>query len=273
MRTSRVIDSFRLSEGNKKIRIRGMELDPTNSFMVMTAKSYTKLVDRWEVGANEILQYDLKQHKVLRKIPWPNNEEREFAGFRFSPDGKFLYMFGDDIIAYDTKDFKEVDKWELSKPYEDGFGRINFGGLDDSYEDPGYLSGIFMVQDAVQNRRMMGIGRVNLQQKKVDFYPLGPASGVSFAMAPDRQMAYGLHQEIGKYEFWTFDLKNHKIHSRTEFEGRPRMQLKPSTNGKLLYIYQAGRTIDVYEAATYKHLRTIELDSDMNGLLLLDPPK
>ncbi len=269
---ARVLDTFRLSEGNKKVRVRGMEPDPTENFMVLTARSYTKLIDHWEIGANEILLYDLKQHKVARKIPWPNNEEREFAGFKYSPDGKLLYIFGDDIVVYDTKDFKEVDKWELSKPIEDGFGRINFGGLDDTYEDPGYFTGIFNVQDAVQNRRLMGIARVNLQQKQVDFYALGPATGVSFTMAPNREVGYGLHQEIGKYEFWTFDLKNKRLLSRTEFPGRPRMNVKASSNGKLLYIFTAGRTIDVYEAATYKYLRTIELDADMSGLLLVAAP-
>ena len=39
---------------------------------------------------------------------------------------------------------------------------------------------------------------------------------------------------------------------RAEFEGRPRMSLKTSTNGKILYIYNAGNTIDYYDAATYK---------------------
>ena len=270
--SGQVVDSFQLSEGNKKIRFRGITPDPLDRFLITVARSYTKHPDRWEIGPNEILQLDLKTHKVARKIPWPDNEEREGAGFRFSPDGKFLYIFGNDIVVLDTTDnFKEVDKWELSKPYEDGFGRINFGFMDDSYEEPGFFTGIFTVQDAVQNRRIMGIARVNLQQKNVDFYALGPATGVSFSMTPDRQWAYGVHEEIGKHEFWTFDLKNKRVHSKTEFAGRPRMSLKTSSNGKLLYIYQAGRTIDIYEAATYKYLRTAELDTDMTGFVLIAP--
>ena len=47
------------------------------------------------------------------------------------------------------------------------------------------------------------------------------------------------------------------------------MALKTSSNGKLLYIYQAGPTIDLYEAATYKFLRTVTLDIDMTGLVLV----
>jgi hypothetical protein len=50
------------------------------------------------------------------------------------------------------------------------------------------------------------------------------------------------------------------------------MALRTSSNGKVLYIYQAGNTIDLYEAATYKYLRTITLDADMTTELFVVPP-
>jgi hypothetical protein len=265
----RVIDTIRLSEGNKKVRLRGGEADPSHRYVLMMTRAATKHVDRWEISPAALVQYDLAQRKVVRTIPWPKGEEREFVRLRFSPDGKHVFLFGDDIVVYETKEFKEVDQWELSRPIEDGFGRISLGWQDDTYEEPGYTTGLFTVQDAVQNRRIMGIARVNLERKSVEFYALGPATSVSFAMAPDRELAYGLHQEIGRYEFWTFDLKNRRVRSRTEFGGRPRMSLMPSTNGKLLYIYQAGSTIDVYEAATYKYLRTVDVGADMTGLVVI----
>lgn len=258
-----VIDTFRLSEGNKRVWIRGYEVDPLHRFAILLTRSSTKKEDHFEIGSNDLVQYDLKEHKIMRKIPWPKGEEREFVGLQFSPDGKYLYMFGDDILVYDTTDFKEVDKWELSRPIEDGFGRINFNSTDDEYEEPGYFTGIFTVNDQVANRRIMGIARINLGQKSVDFYALGPAIGLRFALAPGRKLAYGLHSEVGKYEFWGFDLEHRKLLNRVEFAGRPRMSLKTSSNGKLLYIFVAGNTIDIYEAATYKYLRTITMDSDM----------
>ena len=265
-----VIDTFRLSEGNKKVRIRSFQADPSNSYMIILSKTATKQPDRWEIGAPILQQYDLKTHKVMRTIPWPKGEEREFAGIKFSPDGKLMYLFGPDIVIYDTKDFKEVDKWELSRPLEDGFGRINFGSLDDSYEEPGYFTGLFTVQDQVAARRIMGIARVNLPQKSVEFYGLGPAIGVGFTLAPDRKFGYGLHSEVGRYEFWSFDLANRKLDRRLEFPGRPRMSLKTSSNGKVLYIYGAGNTIDLYDASTFKYLRTITLDTDTTtGLYVL----
>lgn len=269
--SSQVIDNFRLGESGKHVRFRGFAIDPSHRYAVMATKAATKQIDRWEIGPPLLLQYDMKDHKVVRTIPWPNGEERESAGLKFSPDGKYLYIFGGDIVAFDTTDFKEVDKWELSRPLEEGFGRIDFGYLDDTYEEPGYYSGLFHVRDAVQHREIMGIARVDLQQKQVDFYALGPAEDVSFAMAPGRELAYGVRDEVGHFEFWTFDLKNRRVVSRTPFDGRPRMAMKTSTNGKLLYVYQAGNTIDVYDAASYRFLRTIQLDIDMTGFVIVPP--
>jgi len=269
----KVIDTFKLSEGNKKMRIFGMAPDPLNRYVILVVNPVTKLADRFEVGAPVLYQYDLTQHKIMRTIPWPGGEERAFrTGMKFSPDGKLLYLFADDIVVYDTTDFKQVDKWEISRPIEDGFGRINFGFPEDLNEEPGFYTGIFNVQDAVQHRALMGIARVNLQKKDVDFYPLGPASGVgSFALAPGKKMGYGLHSEIGKYEFWSFDLANRKLGPHMEFKGRPRMGLKVSSNGKVLYIHVAGNTIDLYDAATFQYLRTISLDADMTTGLYVMP--
>ena len=270
--TRKTVDTFTLSEGNKKVRIRSFEPDPLQRFAMMVTASATKLVDRFEIGPSTLVQYDLKDHKIARTVPWPNNDERQFVNIQFSPDGKLMYLFTDqDVLIYETGGFTQVDKWELSKPIEEGFGRLEMGSRDAFNDEPGFYTGIFNVSDPVQHRRMMGIARVNLAEKKVDFYTLGPSTGVSFAMAPGRKVAYGLSEDIGKYEFWKFDLVNHKLAGRTEFKGRPRMGLKASTNGKVLYVYVAGNTIDLYDAETYQYLRTITLDGDMTTELFVFP--
>jgi hypothetical protein len=265
------VDHFTLSEGKKKVFIRSIFPDPLNRFIVLLTKTTEKKIDRFEISPPALIVYDLKEHKVARTIPWPSNEEREFVNIMISPDGKLLYFFADDVLIYDTAEFKQVDKWELSRPIEEGLARFDFGPRDTTYEEPGVYSGIFQMQDPVQNRRIMGVARVNLNAKSVDFWPLGPAKFVGFSLAPDRKRAYGLLQEIGHYEFWTFDLEHHKLGPKAEFAGRPRMALRTSSNGKVLYIYQAGNTIDLYEAATYKYLRTITLDADMTTELFVVP--
>lgn len=265
------VSSFTLSEGNKQTRIRSMQVDPLERFMILLSRTATKLADRWQISDVALQLYDLKEQRITRDIPWPGGDARENVNIRFSPDGKLLYFFGDDVLILETEKFTEVDTWPLSRPIEQGLGRISFGAVDDINDDPGFFTGIFTTQDPVQNRRIMGIGRVNLVARSVEFHPLGPAEGLSFAMAPDRKRGYGLLQQIGRFEFWTFDLEQKKLLTRIPFEGRPRMSLRVSSNGKLLYIFQAGATIDVYDASTYKYLRTIEMDADQTTNLFVLP--
>ena len=265
------IDHFMLSDGRKKVRIRSLIADPLDRFVIMLTKTAEKQIDRFEISPPTLVVYDLKQHTVSRTIPWPNNEEREGVNIMMSPDGKLLYFFAEDVLIYETTEFKQIDKWELSRPIEEGLGRFDFGPRDTTYEEPGFYSGIFSTSDPVQNRRIMGVARVNLAAKNVDFWALGPARPVGFALAPDRKRAYGLLQEIGHYEMWTFDLEHHKLGAKTEFPGRPRMALRTSSNGKVLYIYQAGNTIDLYEANTFTYLRTLTLDADQTTELFVVP--
>lgn len=271
--TRTTVSTFTLSEGNKQVRVRGMQVDPLERFLILLTRSATKLIDRWEIGDISLQLYDLAQKKVTRTIPWPRGEEREGVNIRFSPDGKLLYFFGDDVLILETQNFTEVDTWALSRPIESGLGRVTFGPVDDFNDDPGFFTGLFTIQDPVQNRRIMGIGRVNLVGKSIDFTPIGPSEGVGFAMAPDRKRGYGLMQQIGRYEFWAFDVAQRKLISRTPFEGRPRMAMRVSSNGRLLYVFQAGATIDVYDAASYKLLRTIEMTADQTTNLYILPRK
>ena len=92
-----------------------------------------------------------------------------------------------------------------------------------------------------------------------------------FAKAPDGKRAYGLTQEIGNYEMWTFDLEKNEVAKRTVIEGRPRMGLRISSNGKLVYVYVAGATVDVWDAANHKYLRTMALGGDQTTELFVVP--
>ena len=266
--TSRTtLDTFKLTEGNKRVRINSIEPDPTNSYAIILTRTATKARDHVEIGPATLQQYDLKDHKVVRTIPWPDGEERDQANLMFSPDGKLLYFLGNEILIFETTNFTQVDKWDLSN-FEEGLGQVSvsfggFGGLDTVNDEPGFLTTTLTVEDPVQHRRMVGVARINLNKKDLDFYTLGPAGGVNIVLSPDKKRAYGLESAVGRYQFWTIDLEQKKVISREEFAGRPRMSLKTSSNGRLLYIYNAGNTIDIYDAVTYKYLRTIDLDGDV----------
>ncbi|MEW5919296.1 MAG: hypothetical protein AB1762_23035, partial [Gemmatimonadota bacterium] len=53
------------------------------------------------------------------------------------------------------------------------------------------------------------------------------------------------------------------------FRGRPRMGLDVSSNGSLLYIHTAGMTIDLYDTATARFVRSIDLGADMTDFYVI----
>ena len=84
----KTVDSFRLTEGNRRVRIATLEPDPEHRYLMMITRTSTKLRDRVEIGPSELQQYDLTTHKITRTVPWPDGEERDQANLVFSPDGK-----------------------------------------------------------------------------------------------------------------------------------------------------------------------------------------
>ena len=270
-----VTDSFTLSEGDRKVRIRSFRVAPDGGTAILHVDDAIKLIDRYEVEPYRLLQVDLATHEIQRELPWPTGAASFSSRMLFSPDGEYLYFFDRaDILILEADTFEEVDRWSLREPIEPGMGRIDFGFDDDLvYEEPGFYTNLFTVHDDAQDRELMGVARIDLPNREVvDFYTLGPARPIQFALAPGRRIAYGLSSSIDHYEFWTFHLDERRIGYRRPVEGRPRMALDVSTNGEVLYISSAGNTIDYYAADSFDHLHTLALDGDMTSGLIVMPP-
>jgi hypothetical protein len=268
VRRRQTLDTFTLSDAQRHVRALAYEVDPQHRTMVLVARTATRLIDRWEIGAPEFIQYDLAEHKVLRTVPWSVDPEPAYynVALRFSPDGKLLYVFGHQVDIYDAATMQQVDSWDLSVPIESGMGRLDPGGWDDAADQPGVFSSLFTMRDAVQKRNLLVVGQIDLAAKTVATFPLGPApttGDLSFNVAPDRRHAYVLHGDIGHHELWTVDMAARRVQSRVSVPTRPRMQIRASSNGQVLYFHQAGRLIELYSADASRRLRTITLDSDM----------
>lgn len=263
--------NFTLNTPRTIVEIAGMAVDPKERFAILLIKSTIKRADRYEISRPTLVRYDLAKRAVTDTIPWPRGEERDNAQIIFSPDGANMYFFtSSDVLVYDAATLKQVDTWDLTQTfYEEGVGRINAGFGTDPYEEPGFYTNLFRSTDPVNHRAMMGVARIDLAKRSVDFYSLGPSVATTFRLAPGKKRAYGIHSEVGNYQFWTFDLENRRVLGKTEFEGRSRMGMTVSTNGAFLYIHTAGPTIDVFDAGTYKKLRTATYDADMTALVLI----
>ena len=267
-----VAGSFGFSEGNRTVRIRGFRVAPDGRTAILNLDTAVKLIDRFEVEPYRLVEVDLETHEVLQDLPWPAGEPTPRTRFLYSPDGEYVYHFGRDVIVLETEGFTEVDRWSLREPVHPGVGPIRFGfSTDLIYEEPGFFTNLFTLHDEAQDRDLMGIARIDLPNRGVDFYTLGPSRGIQFALAPGRRAAYGLESSIEGYEFWTFDLDQRRVGNRRQVAGRPRMALDVSTNGEVLYISSAGNTIDFYEAASFDYLDTLALDGDMTSGLIIIP--
>ncbi len=267
-----VIDELTLSGDSVSVRIGGFAPHPSNRSAVMQVMRYTKHADRFSVEGPFVLEYDIERKAVTDTVPVPDGIA-DNAGFRYSPDGETLYFFGRDIVATDADTYEEIDRWELSRPIEPGLGRTSFGTAPGTYDEPGVSTSLFRMTDPTQNRAMMGISRVRLADEEVEFFTLGPSEPVTrFSLAPGGTKAYALYSEIGRYEFWEFDLVGQRVSRRHPFAGRPRMGLQVSADGERLYVHVAGNTIDVYDSSTFELLRTVELDDDMTGVVILPGP-
>jgi hypothetical protein len=73
-------------------------------------------------------------------------------------------------------------------------------------------------------------------------------------------------------EFWVFDISARKLLKKLEFESRSRFNFAVSGDGRKLYIYGAGATIEIYDAETLRLEKTIALEGDaITQMLVLRP--
>lgn len=263
--THRVVDAFSLSQGNVTVRIDGFTPHPSGSTALVTVKRYTRLSDRYRVEGPFVLEYDLDAKQVTDTLPWPDGEERDRGfSYRYSPGGETLFYVANDVIALDPDTYEVLDRWRLSQPLEPGLGSPDVDLDSGTYDEPGVATGIFGMTDPVQNRDMLGIARVRLTDREIDFFTLGTSEPIrDFSLAPSGSKAYGLYSEIGRYEFWEFDLDGRRLAGRHPFAGRPRMGIQVSADGEEIFVHVAGNTIDVYDTGTFQLLRTVEFDEDM----------
>ena len=157
------IDTITLSTGRTKTRIQPVQPDPHDQYLIVVAKDYTKQVDRWEIGPPKLVQYDLKSKSITRTIPWPKNDERDFASVLFSPDGKLMYSSATCPRLRDQK-FTEVDKWTM-RPIEEG--RAGHVRRLHPFNDAPASTPASTMRDPLQNRRIMGTAGSSWRRRSI----------------------------------------------------------------------------------------------------------
>ena len=273
--TRKVINHFVLNTPTKQYRFFSGTADPEGKLFYAVTKEISTFLEHYEVSKPKYTVVDLQQQKIVKTVDIPKEEEAQNQGdfgsgwLEVSPDGKFLYQFGEKITILQASDFKVVDHIDLGRPEAPGMENVHFGGDLDLINEPGEHTAMFVSSDPIVHNRVFGLARFDLSNRQIDFNPIGPAPDgmAGIEVTPDKKWAYtvvanGLHGKK-RCEFWAFDLTTDRITQKAEVPCRTRFTLGISTDGKKLYIYGAGFDIEVYDAATLKYEKTWDLSTDV----------
>ena len=278
--THKVLNKFVLNDATHRYRMNGGAPDPEGKLFYTTTTQITKLADRFEIGKPKYTIVDLEQQKITKTVDQPQNEAggggfggggRGGGAFEVSPDGKYLYQFGSNITVLKAEDFSPVDKIELSQPESPAVEGASFGMIQEPLSQPGQRVSLFNFSDPIVHNRVFGLAHFDLNTRKFDFTPIGPAPATmgQLHITPDKKFAYTVITNGNggnkRCEFWGLDLATSRIARAAEVPCRSRYSFGLSSDGKKLYIYGAGFEIEVYDAATFKHEVTWDLGNDMTG--------
>ncbi len=282
-----VVDSWDLATPTTRLRPTSMAADPTGRYIYTLTATYTKKIDRWDIGELQLAVIDLTQHKIVREAPFPKDKMPGWYGisFRVSPDGKSLYMFGKTVLIFDTATLKFAKEVNLEKPMFPGMSRVSFVPEVDPHDSPNSITALFQTEDPYVHRRIFGLAKFDLNTRDFTFTPIGTAvpgkgegGGLSnVRLSPDRKTGYAV-ASFGEHgdkscQFWQFDIAAKTLKARQDFECNSRFSFSNSYDGKDLLIYGAGFQIGVYDATTLKLKRTVDLGYDvtMSGMVVTAP--
>jgi DNA-binding beta-propeller fold protein YncE len=266
---------FSLSDEKSKPRIprsggNGVALDPTGRYMYATMRASVRETDYYRMEDAQFVVIDLQAQKIVKSFSFPPDMDQGFgfgATYKVSPNGKLLYVFQEDILIFDLATFKQVDSIEMAQPEYPGASPYRLNPADDPNNNGNVITSMVNVVDPIVHKTTFGVATLDLTTRKSTFTPYGrelPTLG--FLVSPDHTKAYSIMSSgVGENrgtEFWYWDLVNHKIVRKEPFETRPTFKFGMSGDGKKLYLYGAGSTLEVFDAETLKSRKLIFLNKD-----------
>jgi hypothetical protein len=284
--TRKVVGTFSLNTGNQNVRLLGIAADPTGKYLYSVGSVVVKKIDHYEIEPTKLMVIDLENRKISRTLDFP--KEESLVGFwriqmKFSPDGKYFYMFLGNVLVFDSNTLQLAKKIDLADPHVPGVANVVFNPVEedaaeDPNEEPGKLTNVFMSSDPYVHRTVFGIAKIDLATMSFDFVPVAPATTLSMTpllLNRDHQIGYTAAINGGpgnrRCEFWAFDMKTRKLINKREFDGRNRFSLGLSADGEKIFIYGAGYEIDVYDAKTFQLRSNVVLPGDMTSNIIVMP--
>jgi DNA-binding beta-propeller fold protein YncE len=298
LEAKKVISSFSVADPRTKVRLAanardlgnvggarfsGIAVDPKGRYLYTTMRNVVKELDQYRIDPPQFVAIDLQDQKIAKAWPFPKEMNQGFgfnATYKLSADGKKLYVFQEDILIFDLETFKQIDTIQLSQPPFPGASPYRLAAGDDPFEAPDSVTSVFTSVDPVVHKGTIGLAKIDLNTRKVDYFPIGPLLPMQgFQLSPDRKRGYSVMPKIGaganrETEWWVWDLQNHKVIRKKDLDARPTgLRFAVSSDGKKLYFYGGGSTLEVFDADTLESRKVIYLNKDTTTNLVTLPPQ
>ena len=273
-----------VNAGNNGARFSGIAVDPNGRYLYTTMRNVVKDIDQYRIDPPQFVAIDLQERKIVKAWPFPKEMNQGFgfnATYKVSADGKRLYVFQEDILVFDLDSFKQIDRIELAQPPYPGASPYRLAASDDPFDAPDTVTSVFTSVDSIVHKGTLGLAKIDLTTRKVDYFPIGPLLPMNgFQLSPDRKRGYSVMPKIGAganraTEWWVWDIESHKVVKKKDFDTRPTFRFAVGGDGKKLYLYGAGSTLEVWDAETLESRKLIYLNKDTttNLITLPDPVK
>jgi hypothetical protein len=254
----------------------GLAVDPTGQYLYSSMRVTVKDLDEYRIEPMKFVAIDLHNRTIGKTFPFPKELDQGFGpmvSFKVSPDGKLLYAFGKDILIFDLATFTQVGKIELSKPTYPGASPLRLSATDDPYDDSTKVTSVFTAVDPIVHKGTLGLATLNLTTREVSYMPIGPSFPMlGFMVNPDRKLGYSVMFNYAggnrRTEWWVWDLQSHQVIKTQPFESRPTFKFGISSDGKKLYLYGSGSTLEIFDAATLTSRKLLYLNRDITTNLV-----
>jgi DNA-binding beta-propeller fold protein YncE len=252
-------------------RFSGVAVDPGGHFLYATLRVVRKEKDEYILEPPKFVVVNLDTKTVQKSFDFPKGYDTGFgflASFKVSPDGKYLYVFDEDIKIFDLATFTVVDSIPLSKPPYPGASAYRLAAMNDPNDDKTTVSSVFVSVDPIVHKGTVGLASLNMLTREVKYTPIGPALPMmGFMLSPDRKLGYSVmysgSSENRFTEWWVWDLETHQVIKKAPFDSRPTFSYGISSDGSKLYLYGSGSTIEVYNAKTLISEKVIFVNKDL----------
>jgi DNA-binding beta-propeller fold protein YncE len=208
----------------------------------------SRKTDKGEVviGKPVVAQFELATGKLLRsvEVPWGVGHLVSVKG------GRTLYAFGKDLYKIDTSG-SELKVTETVPMFDKGMNILPF--WDYAFDNGGVASMNYYTE------KFMGLLLVDQQSGEINDIVLEgePAMAYSVVLAPDRKKAYAVMDDLT-----VIDLAKKKYVASAPIKEGTSYGVNVSADGRKIYVAGGGSTLTVYDAATLKPLKVLQMASD-----------